>query len=52
VEVVVILLPGIEEDAAKLLEIVDAVPPIDHGVEAEPAIPDVFDSIAEAVAAG
>jgi hypothetical protein len=41
VEVVVILLPGIEE-----------VPPIDHGVEAEPAIPDVFDSIAEAVAAG
>ena len=42
VEVVVILLTGVQEDPAKLLEVVDAVAPVHDRVEAEPAIPDVL----------
>ena len=42
-ELVVVVVAGVEEDSAKLAKVLDAVVDVDDRVEAEPAVPDVLE---------
>ena len=46
VQVVVVLLARVEQDAAQLLEVVDTVAPVDDRVECQPAVPDILAQLA------